>query len=429
MNEEFLAFVWKYQKMPSNLATVDDRTLSILKTGYLNPNEGPDFLEATILLDEVKWVGSIELHVKSSDWNLHKHDKNPNYENVILHVVWENDKQIKRANGELIPTIELKELIYPQLTERYNKLLESNQTLLCHHSIQEVSPILKTQTKEVSLIKRMESKANSINHIYHASGSDLTEAWYIWLARAFGFKLNADIMQSLAIKLPYKIISKHLLNQHQVEALLFGVSGLLPLDGDEYINSLRKEFTYLAHKYDLPIMKKNNWMFARTRPSNFPTIRLAQFATFLVHNHDLWKILEKDKKELFSLFKIKPSNYWKTHYSFGQENTSIKKSGVIGDHASNLLAINAIVPFLFFYSKVRQDEKVAEKAFDYLTMFSPENNYKTRIYEGVFTHQSAYDSQSLIGLYDLLCTQKKCLECPIGMNIINQNIDSTAVSH
>ena len=111
MKEGFLHYLWNYQLFDiSKLATVQGDAITILKRGIYNHNSGPDFFNAQIVIGNQKWAGNVEIHLKSSDWYLHHHEEDANYENVILHVVWEHDTDIFRKDNSKLPTLVLKNL-------------------------------------------------------------------------------------------------------------------------------------------------------------------------------------------------------------------------------------------------------------------------------------------------------------------------------
>ncbi|HMP32103.1 MAG TPA: DUF2851 family protein, partial [Saprospiraceae bacterium] len=93
INEDFLYFIWESKQLANKiLTTYDGQELSIVHFGFRNRVSGPDFTGAKVKIGEVLWAGNVEMHVKASDWYLHKHDDDKAYNNVILHVVWINDR-------------------------------------------------------------------------------------------------------------------------------------------------------------------------------------------------------------------------------------------------------------------------------------------------------------------------------------------------
>ena len=116
MNEHILAYLWQHPRwwlLP--LATVSGSSLQILKAGQVNTDSGPDFLNAQIQIDDLIWVGHVELHVRSSDWYAHKHESDTAYDNVVLHVVWEHDLPIFDTDERPISTLELCRFVPPTL--------------------------------------------------------------------------------------------------------------------------------------------------------------------------------------------------------------------------------------------------------------------------------------------------------------------------
>ena len=119
MTEEFLSFIKKSQLiLPDRMRTCCGKDIRVEHRGYLNSDSGPDFSMARIRIKDQLWIGQVEIHLRSSDWYRHKHDTDPNYDNVILHVVWEHDKEVY-SGKQLLPTLELKHSIYPGYQDKY----------------------------------------------------------------------------------------------------------------------------------------------------------------------------------------------------------------------------------------------------------------------------------------------------------------------
>src|SRR5258708_14576212 len=288
MNESFLHYLWQFQYFEKkNLLTAEGEPISILKTGALNSNSGPDFAEAKININGIEWVGSVEIHIKSSDWYAHHHEMDGAYENVVLHVVWENDKPVSRKDKTLIPTLELKHRVDESILKEYKKLINSPTVIACEKSFPKVDELIKLSTLDKALMQRLETKANQVVEALKMNKGDWDETTYQLLAKNVGFSVNADPFFQLAKSLPYKIILKQsaLL---PVEALLFGQAGMLETKTkDEYITSLFQEYHLLAQKYSLKESKLNpsQWRFLRLMPANFPPVRMAQFAYLLFSSH------------------------------------------------------------------------------------------------------------------------------------------------
>ena len=312
MNEDFLAYVWKFQYFDKTaLACTNGQPLAILRTGLQNFNAGPDFLDASIRLEDLTWAGAVELHVKASDWQKHQHVTDQKYDQVILHVVWENDMPVSRTDGSPVPVLELKNRVAPGLWQTYQQLRQPKPTIPCEPFLPAVSGITKTTMVERTLLERLEIKAGRLRKIYQNATYNWEETAYEALLSGFGFKINQAGFVKLAKALPFKTLQKHRHQPIALEALFFGQAGFLTKTFDDaYLQQLQKEHAFLKHKYNLPAaLQPADWNFLRLRPANFPTVRLAQLAAlFSAHAHWFSAFLEhKTIKQFEAFFAAKPS--------------------------------------------------------------------------------------------------------------------------
>ncbi len=420
MNEEFLHYIWKYTSFDvKNLTTTSGEELQILKKGFYNTNSGPDFSDARIEIGSTVWAGNIEVHIKSSDWEKHNHSSDKNYNTIILHVVYEDDKPVRQASGELIPTLELKERISGNLYGKYLYLMGSKNWIPCSKEFGNVDSFSKENWLDRVLVNRLERKSGEILQSVKHLSNDLEEAFYVQLAGNFGFKINTEPFRRLARALPYKVIAKHRYSLEQVEALLFGQAGLL--EGtfkDEYPIKLQNEYKVLKIKFGLVPIPSHTWKFMRTRPSNFPTIRISQFANLLYHNTNLFSTLVEadNSKEIEKIFEVSVSDYWQTHYQFDKESKKVTKA--IGESGVQNIIINTVVPFLFVYANYKGDGGLKDTALKLLEKVPAEKNYITRGFDTLgYKAANAARSQALIELKNEFCTHKKCLNCGISNQI------------
>lgn len=431
MNEDILSFIWRYQYFETASLTTDEGLkLSILRPGHINTDAGPDFLNARIQISEVVWAGSVEIHVKSSDWFLHDHSSDGAYENVILHVVWENDKLIERKDGTFLPTLSLKGIVRKAIIERYYALIDEQDEIPCHLHFQEVSELTKISMLDRVLIERLEQKASGVLELFYQNKQDWEETAYQWICQHFGFKLNNPAFLRLSTLLPYKIIRKYKDNLNHIEALLFGSAGLIPpmreldvpnLKEDQYPKLIADDYQFLSHKHRLNAMNTHEWKFLRLRPTGFPTIRLAQLAQLLQRTNGLYNVLtNSDYPELQKLFCLKQSDYWQKHFLFYKPaQNPIPK---MGKDAVDLLIINGAIPLLIASSKYYNEPKMLDKALQILAQIPAENNKITRKWASLgMKVSSAGDSQSLIQWHHAYCVQKQCLQCSVGSFLIRGN--------
>jgi hypothetical protein len=422
MTEEFLQYIWKHALFDrSRLVTSEGEKVEIIHGGQHNHDSGPDFFNAKLKIGRTLWAGNVEVHTKSSAWGQHKHQLDEAYKNVILHVVWEDDEPVYRADKTLIPAIELKSIVPGDVYTKYAALRFSSKDIPCENDIKKVDTLTLHSWLDRLLTERLERKTDFINAKLVKTISDWEETFYQILMRNLGNPVNSDPFERLAMSLPYKHISKHILQPLQIEALLFGQAGLLEDNfKDDYPASLKKEYTYLKRKLSLTPISKSEWKFMRIRPPHFPTIRIAQLAAILIKNGRLFRnIIEaKSHKEITNLLTVKPSAYWQTHYRF--DKASAKNDAIIGKSTIEILIINVVAPMLFLYGKHTANDEASEKAIEILHSIKAEKNFILDKWESIgIKVNDAYDSQALIQLRKEYCDKKRCTKCLIGHKLLN----------
>lgn len=420
LKEELLHFVWKYQLFEKrSLYSTEGELIEVVFPGYHNHDAGPDFLDARIRIGDKLWAGNIEIHIHSADWKKHEHQNDPSYKNIILHVVYEDNEKAEIRN---FPTLTLKYRIPGIIKKNYRSLMQSSEKIPCSDYVIDIEEITKTLWVQRMTAERFEHRNEYINNLLELTG-DWHESFYMAVARSLGYRVNADAFEKLARITPQKLIARHKNNLFQIEALLFGQAGLLQQDfKDEYAIQLASEYQFLKSKYHLSGMSISEWKFARLRPADFPTIRIAQFSMLLYNVSNLFSaIIEAGKNQrLQDFFRCETSSYWLNHYIFDQE-TSSKKRKKIGQSAINRIIINAVVPFLFSYGKYKNQEDLTRKALNLLESLPKEQNSLLTQWETLgFKNENAADSQGLLHLRKQYCDQKKCLYCSIGTAILQK---------
>ncbi len=422
MKEEFLHYLWKYALYSLPLELTTGEQVEVISAGEHNHDSGPDFFNAKIKIGKTIWAGNVEIHVKASDWQKHKHSNNDAYDSIILHVVAENDVQIKRKNGKVIPALELK--APANLYEQYLFLMQNNDWVPCESFISRVTEFTIFQWKEALLVERLAQKAEIIGDRFKANNSNWEETFYQTLAANFGFRTNAQPFEMLAKSLPINHLGKHKDQLPLIEAFLFGQAGLLiDNSNDSYSNFLQKDYKHLAAKFNLKPMSGHLWKFMRLRPANFPTIRIAQFAALIHQSSSLFsKIIDaKELNTIKDLFNIQASEFWNTHYTFEKE--SIKKVKKLGNNAFENIMINTIAPMLFYYGQQKGKPEYSEKALKWLTNIPGEKNAITKSWVALgMNNQNAFDSQALIQLKNVYCKKRRCLQCRIGNQVIKHTV-------
>lgn len=425
MREELLHHLWKNISPPLlNLTTTSGEAVDIISPGYYNEHAGPDFLEAHLVINEQAWVGSIEIHIKSSDWNLHNHHKDHRYNNVILHLVWNEDVEINYLNGKSIPTVELKNFISLNEILKKSTFFKSKRDhfIVCQNDIALIEPFKILSWLNRLYYERLEEKCRLINELLLNTKYDWEAVLFILLLRNFGLYQNKEIFYQLSKVIGYAIISRLQDNIIKMESALFGYSGLLekPFAKDFYWKSLNDEFTFLKKKFDFPERIIQKPYFFRLRPASFPTVRLSQFAHLYHTNPKLFsRIISIDNKnDLYKLFSISPGEYWKTHYVFGKKSLA-KNEHKLSRRFIDSLLINSIIPLVFCYSKWL-GEPLKKGFHEIINEIKSEENKITRGYRACGVHsKSALTSQALIHLYNNYCAKHRCLECVIGDSILN----------
>lgn len=422
MKESILHYIWQQKLFAAHdMKTTTGEDVEVIDVGKLNTDAGPDFFNAKIRIGDTLWAGNVEIHSRSTDWSKHNHHSDKAYDSVILHVVNEADADVFRIDGENIPQVEL---VYSKKIEMaYEQLIHEQKWIPCADKIMVVPSIFIQSWKNALLMERLEQKMLAIETLLNANNQHWEEAFYITLARNFGFGTNSQAFENLAKSTPLTVLGKHKDNLFQLEALLFGQAGLLQADNqDEYVVGLKKEYEFLSVKFDLQPMNAVQWKLLRLRPDNFPHVRIAQFAALIHASSKLFsKILENpDVSFLRTLFACKPSDYWQAHYLFAHE--SYKKEKKLGTQSINVILINTVVPFLFCYAYQKNNQILKDRALELLEQIPAEKN---AIISG-WLHlglklESAYDSQALLHLKKNYCDDKKCLRCRIGNKVLTMN--------
>ncbi len=422
MNESLLQFIWKFRLFDfAALRTTEGESVEIVSPGFHNTDSGPDFENAKIRIGQTLWVGNIELHICSSDWDQHQHGNNAAYDNVILHVVYEDDRNTaSRKNGERIPLVVLKERIHSNTMYRYEQLTQQKKGIPCARFFPEIEKQTLSLFMTHLLVERLEHKVKHIYGILNECKGDWENTAFRIIARYFGASVNKEPFEQLAQSLPVKIWAKHSSDPLQVEALLFGQSGFLNDDvEDDYPKQLKKEYQYLKRLHDLQPLPKHIWKLLRLRPSNFPTLRIAQFASLLSKETNIFSVLleTKDIKTFHHFFSVEVSAYWKSHYVFDKEAKQVRSH--IGTTTKNILLINAVAPLLFAYGKYKGEENYCDWALQLLESCPPEKNILMDYWISLgVSPANAFDTQALLQLRTDYCNQFRCLSCAVGLQIL-----------
>ncbi len=425
MKEEFLHYLWKYSLYDADsLCDNSGNKIIVLCPGEYNRDSGPDFFNARINIGGIEWAGNVEIHTLSSHFDNHGHNRDHAFDNVILHVVAGNDRKVFNANGQELLTVSLS--FDNALYETYLDLVNNPSVIACQDEIDKLDRFYVRHWLHSLVIERLQEKSDSIIKILSETGNDWEETFYRILSRYFGFRVNTEPFEMLASAIPFKVIRKHSDNRFQVEALLFGTAGMLEEGlfkdalADDYYRDLVREYRILSTKYSLKPIHGWIWKFSRLRPVNFPTIRISQLSGMLSVAGGLFsKAIEAGRiQHLRDLFDAAASEYWDDHYIFGKKSRRITKH--TGSQATDILLINAAIPAIFVYGRVRDLPEVCERALSFLENVRPEKNKITTEWKnaGIDT-ESAFCTQALIQLRNEYCKKRRCLECRIGSKLIS----------
>jgi hypothetical protein len=423
MNEDFFYYLWKFRLLDHELNTDSGESITILHPGEHNHDSGPDFFNAKIRIGSTLWAGNVEIHVQASDWYRHNHQQDRAFDNVILHVVYENDVPVTDNNGKLLPTLTLKDKFHASILERYKDFQRNHRWIPCEQLISRMDQFPFRQWAASLALELQAGKMKRFHDSLEKCGYDWEECFYQQLARSFGFRINSLPFELLAKSIPIRVLRKYTPVHFQLEALLFGQAGFLFKSfSEEYPEQLSKEYKFLSQKHSLEPVNPGIWKFLRLRPSNFPTLRIAEYAALLHRQEDLFSvILECENVDLIrKYFTVRSSDYWSTHFLFGK--ISADKPKFLGAASIDLLIFNFVVPFLFFYGDVKKMHVQKEKGIFFLEQMQGETNADIRKWKQLgLPVANALQTQALIQLKRAYCDPKMCLNCRIGNILLNDN--------
>ncbi len=423
MKEDFLHYLWKFKKFNTlNLKTFNGEEITIVNIGQYLELAGPDFFNAQIIIGDQKWAGNVEIHLKSSDWYVHHHERDSAYENVILHVVWEHDTEIFRGNNTEIPVLELKKHVDATTIANYQSLITPKSWIFCEKQLKEIEDFTIRNWQERLFFERLERKSKPIYELLEQTNNDWEAVLFCLLAKNFGLNTNGEIFLKITQSIPFSIIRKESFEVENLEALLLGGAGLLAIEKeDNYFKDLKFRYFYLLHKYQLEKKIVEPVQFFKHRPDNFPTIRLSQLANLYYDQHNLFSriITSTSVKSIDEIFEISVSNYWQNHYQFDKESPKKKKQ--FSKSFIDLIIINTIIPLRFAYAK-SQGKEISEDLIQLLNEVASEKNAiidKFSSFE--LKSKNAFESQSLLQLKNEYCNKSRCLDCAIGMELLKKS--------
>lgn len=424
--EYLLHYTWKHRLFPlEELVTTDGQRVEVIDPGLHNTDAGPDFFNAKLKIAGTLWVGNVEIHLRASDWNVHGHRTDRAYDNVVLHVVGTDDLAAVTSEGRCIPTLVLP--VPDSVKDNYAQLMREEEYPPCHQVIPHLPRLMVNSYLSALQTERMIQKAERIEHLRQRHELDWENAFFITLARNFGFGINGETFECWAGRIPLRAMGKHRDNPFQIEAAFLGQAALLEeLEGDDYYLRLQREYRYLAHKFDLRPMENAHWRLLRTRPTNFPHVRLAQLACLYCQGEGLLsRLIEAETPDaVIKLLDARTSDYWLTHYTFS--HPSPRRTKTLSRTSRILLIINTVSPFLYAYGRYKGDEQLCQRAIRLLEQLPAEDNRIIRVWQQCGLEiGNAADSQALIQLKREYCDCRKCLQCRFGYEYLRRNKEGT----
>ena len=420
MKEDFLHYLWLYKKFDfTNLKTISNKSLTIINSGQYTQLAGPDFFNAQIKIENQKWAGNIEIHINSSDWYLHNHQNDSNYDTVILHVVWNYDTPIFDKNNQEIEVLQIQNYVNSLEIKKYQNLVQAKSWIYCENYLKDVNTFVWDNWQERLFLERLERKTADILKLLEETNNDWEAVLFYLLAKNFGLNSNGESFLKIAKSIGFAVVRKESLESLYLEALFFGQANAIPKEPlDKYTIDLKSWYDYLTHKYELQKVPTVQLQFFKHRPDNFPTIRLAQLASiYATHSNLFSKILVlKTKQDFYDFFDCTISSYWQNHYQL--DKISVSKNKNISKSFVDLLLVNTIIPIFFAYNK-NIGKEVSEELISLLKSLPQEKNNIIRKFSEIgIKVDSSFESQALLQLKSEYCDQQKCLSCAVGLDFL-----------
>lgn len=421
-----MQYVWHHRLwVAGDLRTADGKSVSVIDVGQLNRDAGPDFFNAKVRIGDQTWCGSVEIHVRASDWYRHGHDGNPAYDNTVLHVVEHDDCPIYTTDGRLIPQV-----VMPcarNFSDRYAAFVNNPaNTLACAAELPQMSPVAVRDWLDSLAFERLYAKVDAIEARLSAAGGDWEQAAFVTLARALGAGINGDAFERVAASMPLRFLRKHSDSLLSVEAMLFGQAGLIDGPaGDGYVERLQREYSFLAGKFGLHKPESPGWRMSRMRPASFPHRRLAMLAQMVCSGFRLMgRIVDDvaDEEQARRLFDVELTGYWTTHFNFSAPSPRAGATA-LGRSTVDMLVINVVVPLLLAYGNALGEDSASDRAVDILEHIPGERNRYTNdfIAAGVAC-PNAFVSQAMVELHRSYCDVRKCLYCRLGHRMLSAKV-------
>lgn len=454
--EGFLYHLWLEKNFQQPLATVAGQEVVILEKGTRNYDAGPDFLNVLVKLNGELIRGDVEIHPVAGDWFSHGHQNDPRYNNVVLHVVTMScpvSFQTRRQDNFIVPTLNLDDYMEQSAEDLEKARPKVNAPSQRDCLLSKMDKLTVERILEEIGLERFETKVQRF--VERRLNESWDQIFYSSILEAYGYSKNQIPFRNLAKRLPVDILWELLWNdppniaQQKCTAFLFGVAGLLPsqsfntnqtLSTDEkvYINDLEKCWHEFPLLQKIDSLKKENWLFFRLRPQNFPTRRLAAATTIVLrfmndgffdyYNRIIKECEGKPKTAIHELVKslmVEAEDYWLDHYSFESLDTADLKSQkercIIGVDRSRDIVVNVVVPVLLAKSRETNDAKLEItlkeilRYFPKLTGNELIRKMQNQLFGSVANSKSTVTNvifqQALIQLEKIYCRDGYCKSC------------------
>lgn len=411
IDRDFLRLVW-YNRLfeTMDLSFSDSRVRSVISLGSPSVSNCYTFVGAQIkdILTGDVIQGAVRIDERSSDFVA----DDPN---IVLHVVSCRDKVLLDGSVERLTCV----------VSARESLVEcrSRMAIDCERYLASMEKIRREAILLRLVSQRMERKGREIIDIYRSLDNSWSEALYVSFMRSFGYKEKKADFESLARSVSYRYISRHAHRQHLVEALLLGQAGYLDVPiADQYTEELRAEWFAIKGESPMnaPIL---DWSGARTRPDSLPAISIVRAAAILTRAEDFLQsvLLARTVADLFAIFDIQLSPYWRYHHAPGRKISGRISSGELSRDKLELIIINTVTPFWWAYGTVTGDDRFVDQALEILDKVGCEDNMFTRRFASHGVELlTAFDSQSIIELSTMFCKSSQCTACALGTHRLRE---------
>jgi hypothetical protein len=490
INERFLHQIWKKKLFNvSTIQTLDGQPIKIQRSGILNKDSGPDFKSAKLVIGEVLYEGDIEIHRTVSDWLLHSHSNNPKYNNLILHVVLYNQASFIPTfthSGRKVPVLILENYLTKPLRDIWEEAIskdreERTKTIACFEKNETIPLESKYIWIERLGFRRMEThvkkhldRLEKIVKLDNDTGIKYQEIirfqkhqklknerirqrrfwdqlFYEQLSEALGFSKNKEPFLKLTKILPISYINEHV-NIYdsnailKIQALLFGVSGLLPeIDSSfdettiEYVTNLNTLWNEFKNDFGKKKMNRSDWQFFRLRPHNFPTLRIAGLSYLLpsflsgkIVKDTINEFRNKDQKiedtikALQDKFIVVAEDYWVNYYDFNYKGDKINKT-LIGQSRADDIIINAVISMVILFARIFNEKYIEKFALSFYHQYPrlSDNEYTKYIVKELLNNNpilTAKQAQGALQLYRFFCSSNKCEKCDINKALNKEDV-------